>query len=1042
MFAPSPTSTVSEMSRAGPRAKGTATSPSHPSLLALPLARGPPNLPRDELNVLPVPECVCVLSALPGPRSAALRLADAVLLLAAVPSSLVVSAIAALMEERRVAVVASSPAYLSRAVLAIAALLHPFEWPHILVPSLTQELLPVLCAPCPFLVGVTSPMIAEASRTLPPLDDVVFIHLDPLQDLKVQATDAETGDPARRLPRRSRAKLLRRLAKLVSRIPSVPPPPGHAILESAHSFSGLAQFPPIACTRSDLAPSGDAPFAETREISSIDGLDSAASAALFIVGGAVHADSEVCKSDSVDMPMNHPIPVAISKSEPALCPHPTKSALDASDVVACGTSQFENALATPRLDIYAGAPCDADGVPVGAGGMPGVPFSAPVLGSANGRARAMPDDSSGDSSGYRQLQPFPSGPVRRVRSVPISSGHDVRKSLVLPASTMYQADDVPLTVILHRIMSKFYASIVAPKANATDEMPEADSEQTAAQLYFATKQHPIPGMATTGLVSQVFSRREKEHHAFLGVFKNTQLYMQWVDVAAPGLPDFSFGVPVAEPVSSRLLPKRSALRDAVGRSRASRRVPLQQASADVTQALPRASLWPSSAHTGPRAKDFAIASDTEDIDGDGLDKSKDNEADLTGTGMVQHHGKGNSGDVSVEIVGMSDDIRVGAESIATSSVMAIHVDSKESLQWNRKYENHSQDLEGQQNSGQDETCVGDEKCLGVKFESSSMLSADVAQSRATRWLAAAMEPRQSSQAASSDPNTLDGHGKNSNAMIWPSLAYVALKKKSIGGMTSAGWFPAYRAKVSAANEDGAEERNDVDVGIDPMNSDFVGPADEAASHVENSGIGSGTDCDGVDDCPSMLELANSRLWRDADGLNSDGSLHEAKPEDDCLQPELENGVVGWTWASAFQKRGNPVRSHRHIRRRIVYDMGSGNSAEELGGKIGTYSGLEDSSTCVPPAQVTPSETSDMDEFESEMETGDEAYGYDLSSVTLRVVPYSDIDDSDMMQDRVNRPYSLRVSRRRSLHLLARRSNRAAGSRVSGKETLEPVAPMN
>lgn len=61
---------------------------------------------------------------------------------------------AALLNERRIAVVASKPSRLSATVQAANATLFPMSWQHIFIPILPEHLIDYLLAPMPFLVGV------------------------------------------------------------------------------------------------------------------------------------------------------------------------------------------------------------------------------------------------------------------------------------------------------------------------------------------------------------------------------------------------------------------------------------------------------------------------------------------------------------------------------------------------------------------------------------------------------------------------------------------------------------------------------------------------------------------------------------------------------------------------------------------------------------------------------------------------------------------------------------------------------------------------
>lgn len=57
--------------------------------------------------------------------------------------------------ERSTIFVSSSTAKLSAAVLGINELISPFKWCHAMIPVLPSELLDVLEAPFPILVGLT-----------------------------------------------------------------------------------------------------------------------------------------------------------------------------------------------------------------------------------------------------------------------------------------------------------------------------------------------------------------------------------------------------------------------------------------------------------------------------------------------------------------------------------------------------------------------------------------------------------------------------------------------------------------------------------------------------------------------------------------------------------------------------------------------------------------------------------------------------------------------------------------------------------------------
>ena len=83
---------------------------------------------------------------------------------------------AALLFERRVIISGSDPSAVSRAAHAAAALIAPFEWQHIFLPSLPHPFLEVCTAPMPFLVGVHAAHAAALGRM--PTEEVFRVDLD------------------------------------------------------------------------------------------------------------------------------------------------------------------------------------------------------------------------------------------------------------------------------------------------------------------------------------------------------------------------------------------------------------------------------------------------------------------------------------------------------------------------------------------------------------------------------------------------------------------------------------------------------------------------------------------------------------------------------------------------------------------------------------------------------------------------------------------------------------------------------------------------
>lgn len=134
-------------------------------------------------------------------------LADASAVLRLPPRALA-AAVVRLLEEGRVAVVGPCAASASRAVLALDAVLAPFAWPHLLLPSLPDGHLPVLAAPFPYLVGLTEEQLEEARAH--PLDDVLVARLDAGNVEAVCPTEEATRRGA---PRAARLRLERALAR-------------------------------------------------------------------------------------------------------------------------------------------------------------------------------------------------------------------------------------------------------------------------------------------------------------------------------------------------------------------------------------------------------------------------------------------------------------------------------------------------------------------------------------------------------------------------------------------------------------------------------------------------------------------------------------------------------------------------------------------------------------------------------------------------------------------------------------------------------------
>ncbi|CAH0715999.1 unnamed protein product, partial [Brenthis ino] len=83
---------------------------------------------------------------------------------------------AALLHERRIAIVATKPSRLSACVQAANATLFPMSWQHIFIPILPKHLVDYLLAPMPFLIGV--PRSVMETVRMSEVGDVVVLDAD------------------------------------------------------------------------------------------------------------------------------------------------------------------------------------------------------------------------------------------------------------------------------------------------------------------------------------------------------------------------------------------------------------------------------------------------------------------------------------------------------------------------------------------------------------------------------------------------------------------------------------------------------------------------------------------------------------------------------------------------------------------------------------------------------------------------------------------------------------------------------------------------
>ncbi|XP_041987364.1 DENN domain-containing protein 1A-like isoform X2 [Aricia agestis] len=99
---------------------------------------------------------------------------------------------AALLHERRIAIVASKPSRLSACVQAANATLFPMSWQHIFIPILPKHLIDYLLAPMPFLIGV--PRSVMSSVRLSEVGEVVIVDVD-ANELRSPFNDLDTLPP-------------------------------------------------------------------------------------------------------------------------------------------------------------------------------------------------------------------------------------------------------------------------------------------------------------------------------------------------------------------------------------------------------------------------------------------------------------------------------------------------------------------------------------------------------------------------------------------------------------------------------------------------------------------------------------------------------------------------------------------------------------------------------------------------------------------------------------------------------------------------------
>ena len=159
-------------------------------LTSVPTVPGVLHLPRERLRV---------------PPALGLPLADVPLspLLSRLDAPALLLLYVALLSERRIMFVAASLGTLTSCVHAAAALVQPFEWQHIFIPTLPAAYLPYCCAPNPYLIGLTPPQFAALNEEYD-VGEIVLVALDegyvavlnggaPLTDLEATPTQGGSG---------------------------------------------------------------------------------------------------------------------------------------------------------------------------------------------------------------------------------------------------------------------------------------------------------------------------------------------------------------------------------------------------------------------------------------------------------------------------------------------------------------------------------------------------------------------------------------------------------------------------------------------------------------------------------------------------------------------------------------------------------------------------------------------------------------------------------------------------------------------------------
>ncbi|GFS01665.1 DENN domain-containing protein 2A-like isoform X2 [Elysia marginata] len=105
-----------------------------------------------------------------------------------------VKVFSSMLMERRIILCSSNLSTLTQTVHALSALLYPFHWQHVYVPLLPEEMLDVVCAPMPYILGVLSAFLPQVLKM--DTEQVFIVDLDKKSIVKSQ------GDESTILPRK------------------------------------------------------------------------------------------------------------------------------------------------------------------------------------------------------------------------------------------------------------------------------------------------------------------------------------------------------------------------------------------------------------------------------------------------------------------------------------------------------------------------------------------------------------------------------------------------------------------------------------------------------------------------------------------------------------------------------------------------------------------------------------------------------------------------------------------------------------------------